>query len=161
MKVVHRWPRWRSRPTGPVLGDRARRNAVPELGELRSDDLLAPGRVLAPHLSNQRPEICDDRRTTWRATGAPAPRETPRRPVPADDGFRLHQQDGVEQASEAAGQGTEEPPIESAETRAPDPTTGHDELLPEEQILGDQSRARRYDGQHEIEHEAECEHGTA
>src|SRR5579863_1988989 len=114
-----------------VLGDSARRGVVPELGELRSDDLLAPRRVLAPHLPNQRPEICVDRRTTCRASGAPSPQQAPRGTVPADDGRRFHQQDGVEQASRATGQRAEKPSIESPETRAFDPATGHDELLAE------------------------------
>ena len=55
---------------------------------------------------------------------------------------------------------SEEPSVESAETRAFDPAIGHDELLAKEQILGNQSRARRRDRQDEIEQETEGEHGT-
>jgi hypothetical protein len=42
------------------------------------------------------------------------------------------------------------PSIESAETRALDPATRHDELLAQEQVLRDQSRTRRRYGQDEI-----------
>jgi len=77
--------------------------------------------------------------------------------VPADNGLRLHQQDGVEQASGAAGQGAEEP-IEPLEKRALDRATEDDELLAENEILGDQRRSRRRDGQDEVEQKAEGGH---
>lgn len=60
-------------------------------------------------------------------------------------------QDGAEQASRAAGQGAEEPSIESSEKRALGPATEHDELLAENQVLGDQRRAGRRDRQGEAE----------
>ena len=141
-----------------ALGDGAWRDLVTELGEVGRDDLLSPRRVRAPHPADQRAEVCVDRRAASWTPGAPSPKETPPGSVPPDDGLRFHQEDGVEQASRAAGQGAEEPSIESAETRALDPATCHDELLAEEQVLGDQCGARSRDRQEQIEQEAEGEH---
>ena len=46
-----------------VLCDCARGNLVAELGQLGGDDLLTPGRVLAPHPPDEFAEICVDGRT--------------------------------------------------------------------------------------------------
>lgn len=129
-----------------VLGGRARRDDVAQLGKLGRDDLLSPGRVLAPHPADESPKVGVNRRPARWTTRTPSPKEAPRGTVPTDDGLRFHEQDGVEQPSAAARQGAEKPSIEAAETRALDPATGHDELLPEEQVLGDQGRAGSHDG---------------
>jgi hypothetical protein len=50
--------------------------------------------------------------------GAPAPEEAPGGTVPADDGLGFHEQHDVHEELEAAGQGTDEPAIESAQARA-------------------------------------------
>jgi hypothetical protein len=80
--------------------------------------------------------------------------------VPADDGVGFHEQDGVPQAPEAAGQCTEEPPIEAAPPRSFDLSADDDDLLAKEQVLGDQHCPGCEDGQDDIEQEAkEGDHG--
>ena len=91
-----------------VLGDGAWRDLVTKLGELGRDELLAPGRVLTPHSADERPKVCVDGRPADWTAGAPTPDETPRCAVPTNDGLGFHEQDGVDQASRATGQGAEE-----------------------------------------------------
>jgi hypothetical protein len=79
--------------------------------------------------------------------GAPAPEQAPRGAVPADNGVGVHEQDGVPQAPEAAGQCTEEPPIEAAPPRSFDVSADDDQLLAKDQVLGHQGCPGRYDGQ--------------
>jgi len=80
--------------------------------------------------------------------------------VPADNGVGFHEQDGVRQAPEAAGQGTEEPPIEAAPPRSFGLSADDNELLAKEQVLGDQHCPGCEDGQDNIEQEAkEDDHG--
>src|SRR5450432_74501 len=121
---------------GPaVFRDGARRDLVAELGQLGGDDLLTPGRVLAPHPPDEFAEICINGRTARWTAGAPAPDETPGGTVPADDGLGFHEQHDVHEAEEAAGQGTDDPAIESAQARAFDLAADDDELLSKDQVL--------------------------
>ena len=137
-----------------VLGDGARGDLVAELGQFGGDDLLTPGGVVAPHSPDECAEICIDRGTTWRTAGAPAPEQAPRGAVPADNGVGFHEQDGVPQAPEAAGQCTEEPPIEVAPPRSFDLSADDDQLLAKDQVLGHQGCPGRDDGQDDVEQEA-------
>src|SRR5450631_2019265 len=137
-----------------VLGDGARGDLVAELGQFGGDDLLTPGGIVAPHSPDECAEICIDRGTTWRTTGAPAPEQAPRGAVPADNGVGFHEQDGVPQAPEAAGQCTEEPPIEVAPPRSCDLSAADDQLLAKDQVLGYQGCPGRDDGQDDVEQEA-------
>ena len=59
-------------------------------------------------------------------------------PVPADDGLGFHEEDGVQEAVEAAGQRTDEPAIESVQARAFDLSANDDELLAKDQVRGDE-----------------------
>jgi hypothetical protein len=63
--------------------------------------------------------------------------------VPADDGLGFHEQHDVRQALEAAGQGTDEPAIESAQARAFDMAAEDDELLAKDQVFGGQGCSGR------------------
>ena len=144
-----------------VLGDGARGDLVAELGQFGGDDLLTPGRVLAPHPPDEFSEICIDGRTARRTVGAPAPEQGPGGTVPADDGLGFHEEHGVQQAVEAAGQRTDEPAIESAQARAFDLAADHDELLAKDQVFGDQGCPGDDPGQDEAEQEAkEADHGS-
>ena len=144
-----------------VLGDGARGDLVAEFGQFGGDDLLTPGGVLAPHPPDEFAEICINGGTAWWTVGAPAPEEAPGGTVPADDGLGFHEQHDVHEAVEAAGQGTDEPAIESAQARAFDLAADDDELLAKEQVLGDQGCAGRDEGQDEVEQEAkEADHGS-
>lgn len=81
--------------------------------------------------------------------------------MPADDGLGFHEEHSVHEAVEAARQRTDEPAIESAQARAFDLAADDDELLAEDQVLGDQGCAGRDEGQDEVEHEAkEADHGS-
>src|SRR5450432_4527893 len=148
---------------GPaVFRDGARRDLVAELGQLGGDDLLTPGRVLAPHPPDEFAEICINGRTARWTAGAPAPDETPGGTVPADDGLGFHEQHDVHEAVEAPGQGTDEPTIESAQARAFDLASNDDELLAKDQVFGDQGCSGRDEGQDDVEPEAkEGDHGRA
>jgi hypothetical protein len=144
-----------------VLGDGARGDLVAELGQFGGDDLLTPGGVLAPHPPDEFAEICINGGTARWTVGAPALEEAPGGTVPADDGLGFHEQHDVHEAVEAAGQGTDEPAIESAQARAFDLAADDDELLAKEQVLGDQGCAGRDEGQDEVEQEAkEADHGS-
>jgi hypothetical protein len=156
-----------ARTTGRVssaaspLGDGARGDLVAELGQFGGDDLLTPGRILAPHPPDEFAEICINGVTARRTVGARAPEEAPSGPVPADEGLWFHEQHDVHEAVEAAGQGTDEPAIESAQSRAFDLAADDDKLLAKEQVLGDQGCAGRDEGQDEVEQEAkEADHGS-
>jgi hypothetical protein len=82
--------------------------------------------------------------------------------VPADDGLGFHEQHDVHEAVEAAGQGTDEPAIESAQARAFDLASDDDELLAKDQVFGDQGCSGRDEGQDDVEPEAkEGDHGSA
>src|ERR1022692_2708924 len=94
--------------------------------------------------------------------GAPAPEEAPGGTVPADDGLGFHEQHDVHEAMEAAGQGTDEPAIESARARAFELASDDDELLAKDQVFGDQGCSGRDEGQDDVEPEAkEGDHGSA
>ena len=77
-------------------------------------------------------EVDVDGRTAWWTAGAPLPEQAPRGAVPADDGLGVYKQDGAQQVPPASGQGTYEPPIESAPARAFDLAADDDELLAED-----------------------------
>jgi hypothetical protein len=82
-------------------------------------------------------------------------------PVPADDGLGFHEEDGVQEAVEAAGQRTDEPAIESAQARAFDLAANDDELLAKDQVRGDEGCPGRAEGQNDVEQEAkEGGHGS-
>jgi len=115
-----------------VLGDGARGDLVAELGQFGGDDLLAPGGVLAPHPPDEISEVVVDGGTAWWTARTPAPEQAPRGAVPADDGLGVYKQDGAQQVPPASGQGTYEPPIESAPARAFDLAADDDELLAED-----------------------------
>jgi hypothetical protein len=63
--------------------------------------------------------------------------------VRANTRRRFHQ-DGVQQAVEAVGQGTDEAPIESAPPTAFDLAPGYDGLLAKDQVLGSQGCPGRH-----------------
>jgi hypothetical protein len=100
----------------PVLRDGPRRDAVPELGQLASDQVLAPCRVLTPHAADQTTKIEVDRRAATWSPGAPSPAQPPAGAVPADDGFGLHDDDGVKQTAKTAGEGSQKPAVEALQT---------------------------------------------
>jgi hypothetical protein len=132
---------------GAVLRDGPRGDLVAELGQFGGDDLLTPGRVLAPHPPDETAEICIDGRTARRRAGAPAPEKAPGGTVPADDRLGCHEQDGVQKVVEASSRRADEPAIESAQARAFDLASDNDELLAKEQVLGDLGCARHDEGQ--------------
>jgi hypothetical protein len=143
-----------------VLRDGARGDLVAELGQFGGDELLTPGRVLAPHPPDELAEVCINGGTAGWTMGAPAPEQAPGGTMPADDGLGFHDEDGVHEAVEAAGQRTDEPAIESAQARAFDLAADDDELLAKDQVLGDQGCAGRDEGQDDVEPEAkEGDHG--
>jgi hypothetical protein len=81
--------------------------------------------------------------------------------VPADDGLGFHEEHGVQEAVEAAGQRTDEPAIESAQARAFDLAADDNELLAKDQVFGDQGCSGGDEGQDEVEEEAkEANHGS-
>jgi hypothetical protein len=81
--------------------------------------------------------------------------------VPADDRLGLHEQDRIEQEPEPPGQGSHQPSVERAPPRAVDLPADDDELLAQDQVLGQQDRPRRDEGQDQVEEEAqEGEHRT-
>jgi len=83
-------------------------------------------------------------------------------PVPADDGLGFQEQHDVHEALEAAGQGTDEPAIESVQARAFDLASDDDELLAKDQVFGHQGCSGRDEGQDDVEPEAkEGDHGSA
>jgi len=75
-------------PAAHGAADGARRDADSELHEeFCGDPLLAPGRIVAGHLSQQVAE--GDGQSRAPDAGPPAPEEAERLPVPADQGCRL------------------------------------------------------------------------
>ena len=74
--------------------------------------------------------------------------------MPTDDGLGIYKQDGAQEVPEASGQGTYESPLESAPARAFDLAADDDELLAEDQVLGDQGCPGRDEGQDDVEQEA-------
>ena len=119
------------------------------------------GLALQPHPPDEFAEICINGGTARWTAGAPAPDEAPGGTEPADDGLGFHEQHDVHKVVEAAGQGTDDPAIESAQARAFDLAADDDELLSKEQVLGDQGCAGRDEGQDEVEQEAKKgDHGS-
>jgi len=112
------------------------------------------GLALQPHPPDEFAEICINGGTARWTAGAPAPDEAPGGTVPADDGLGFREQHDVHKVVEAAGQGTDDPAIESAQARAFDLAADDDELLSKEQVLGDQGCAGRDEGQDEVKQEA-------
>jgi hypothetical protein len=60
--------------------------------------------------------------------------------LPPYNGLRFDDEQRIPPALESAGQQDEEAPIRARETWAPDRAVQHDELLTEQEVLGDQSR---------------------
>jgi hypothetical protein len=150
-----------SRSGRAILRDGARGDLVAKLGQFGGYDPLTPGRVLAPHPPDEFAEVCIDGRTARRTAGAPAPAQAPGGTVPADDGLGFHEEHGVQEAVEAAGQRTDDPAIESVQARAFDLAADDDELLAKDQILGDQGCPGCDEGQDEVEQKAkEADHGS-
>ena len=72
----------------------ARRDPDPQFDQqFVGDPLFAPHGVLGGHSTNQRPQFGWNRRSTQFALESP--KQSPPRPVPADDRFRTHDYDCV------------------------------------------------------------------
>ena len=108
---------------------------MPSLRSSPTDTLGAPKRVLAGHGGDQLPNLMTQSGPAQVAAGAPPPVETPASAVPAEDGFRLDQDEMAPPIGvEAADQQPEEPI--SCLKVGPRTRTERDlELVAQEQVL--------------------------
>lgn len=138
-----------SGPGRPVLRDGPGIHAVPGLRQFGGDAILTPRKVVAPHSADEGAPVGVDGRAAGRAarTRSPAPEQSPAGPVSGDDGFRLDDDDRLAKRPESAGEGGDQPPVAAAESWPCDTTSENDELLAEHEVLGQECRARREDGQ--------------
>ena len=70
--------------------------------------------------------------------------------MPADDGVGLDDEDGVEQTPEPAGQGGDQPAVKEPKAWSGDAAAQDDELLAEQQVLGQQHRPGSHQGQQDV-----------
>jgi len=127
--------------------------------EFASDQVLAQGGVLTPHAADQTTKIEVDRRAATRSPGAPPPEKPPASAVPADDGFGLHDDDGVKQTAETAAERSQEPAVEALQTRALCPATQDDELVAKEKVFRDERGPWRREPEDECHDLAKKRHG--
>jgi hypothetical protein len=74
--------------------------------------------------------------------------------VPADDGLGFDEQDRPKKTTEKTCLHGDQPSVEAAEPGALHLTPNYDELLTEEDILGDQHYPRRHESDNQVEEEA-------
>jgi len=67
--------------------------------------------------------------------------------MPGDNGLGLDDDDRLAKRLESAGEGSDEAPVEAAESGPCDATSKDDELLAENEVLGQECRAWREEGQ--------------
>jgi hypothetical protein len=114
-------------------------DADTELEQLAAEALRAPARIACGHLSDECRARC---RGSTRRPRAPPPERAEACPVPAEDGRRLDEQRGVPpRRRHACGESHREalprcPPGPPREL-----SLRHDELLPEQRVLGDETGA--------------------
>jgi hypothetical protein len=137
-------------PRRPVLRHCAGRDNVAELGQLTADHVLVPGCVVTPHAADEVAKIHVDRRTATGPTRSTAPEQSPAGSVPPDDGLGPNDEDGGEKVAEPPGQGREQPSVEGAQARSLDLPAQDDDLLAQEQVLGDERGAWGHEGEHEV-----------
>ncbi len=99
-----------------VLGDRGLRSLNSEFEQLAVDPRRAPQRVLLADARDQLADVRRDRRPPG-AAGARFPSPVPAKtfPVPADDGLRLHDDEGVQATRPQTIEPDPECPIERCE----------------------------------------------
>src|SRR5262249_5548869 len=87
--------RGRFRTSDHVFGHRSVGNLNAQLHQLALNPRSAPDRVLAAHCSNQIASFFRNSRTSWLAvTNLPSPMPTKPLTMPADDRFRLDDDEG-------------------------------------------------------------------
>jgi hypothetical protein len=130
-------PRSASRhvPRHRVLAD-----DVPELGEFARDATPAPRRVFPNHPHD---ELDDGGVERWaaRATRPPGPEADEAATMPADDGLRLHEHEGVRPPRPRAREHDPERAVDGAQPRSWRGATKNGELLPQSEVLRDEARA--------------------
>ena len=129
-----------------VLLDGGLGDAVAEEREFVTDPRSSPQAILARQAADQLAHFDRDGRAARLPARAPAPDETPACTVPADDGRRLDEAQGVPPASPPAPEDHPEEAVASADARSMDAAPEHGDLLTESDVLEGQLGLRDQEG---------------
>lgn len=124
-------------PRRSVLRYGSGRDAVTKLGQLAADHVLTPCRVVAPHATDEGAKVHVHGRAATGSARSPTPEQSPASTVPPDDGLGPDNQDGGKQFAEPPGQGRDQPPVAGLQERTLDLPVQDDDLLAQEEVLGD------------------------
>jgi len=110
-----------------------------ELQELAADPFCAPGAVVGGHAANELYGVrCEAGLPQRRSLRLAPPEQTKAFAMPAEDGLRFNEEDGVSPIAKPAGEHDEQGALPCADNRSLHRARGDDELLAERSVLGHQ-----------------------
>jgi hypothetical protein len=130
-----------------VLGDRAWRDAPPELRKLAGNPVLAPQAVLSPHTPDEGPQLGVDRRPPDSTARTPTPPKSPSGTMPPENGRGSHDDRALEEGAGSRCQRCDQPSVQPAKPGTRPRWAEHDELVAQQEVLGGDDRARSEESQ--------------
>src|SRR5439155_7434984 len=137
-----------ARPVHPIR-DAGLSDLEAKLEQLAMDARRSPQRIFRAHPPDQRAQICVDLWPTSKGAGFPTPVPTEAGAMPADEGLRSDDRDGIQDRWEPSIQLDQEQAIAVGELDATaHPPLQHNHLMSERRVLGLKSalRLERRDG---------------
>src|SRR4051794_27717301 len=138
-KVAHVWPARRGGRAPRMPLDRGLGHANAQLQQLAPDALGTPEAIRRGELLDQRDRLgCHLRLRLRLRLRFPPPEQAEALPMPAQQGLRLDDQQGLAPGPKTTGQQHQERPVGRGAARALDAAPQDDDLLAQERVLGDE-----------------------